>query len=158
MSRQKMTVTFQGGDEFVRRMRSFGPEYINKVVGKALTASGTPLLKEATRTAPVNSGRLEATLVKVTRKNKKTKVPYLSIGAALLGKEITFKSGIKRRHRFAKKFKRLGLTSDAYYIKFVNFGSRFQAPQPFLTAATFAKGQEAVSEYARVSAAEVDKL
>lgn len=150
MPASKMKVEFKGGTELARALKEFPNKYQNQVVGAGLRAAGKPVLDEAKTDAPVDTGRLQMTLVQEMRRNRSTKAPYVAIGAAQSG-----------TRRFARKFgdkSKNKLTSDAYYIKFVHDGTRYQAPQPFLKVALFSRATEAIDAFGDVSRQKLEKL
>ena len=139
-----VNIQIEGGDQIAKMLSEFGPKYEKQVARKSLQKAAEPVLAKAKETCPADTGRLRDTLTKELRTKKG--FAFVGIGAA----SISGKS-------FGKRIGK-GLTGDAYYIKFVEFGTRYQKATHFLRNALESTTEEAVGIYAETSRAGVEQM
>lgn len=121
-----ISCSIKGASEIVKLLKQLPDELIKKEIRKDTFKAMKAPMMEAKRQAPVDEGRLQEFITRqvVFDKNK------------LL---VTGRVGIQRMSR--KQMLKKKLTLDAYYATFVEFGTRFQAPQRFMrTAFEITKG------------------
>ena len=127
----KFTIEAPGLKELAEELKRFPEEISAKMLRGAFGEAAKPVVAAAQRNAPVDSGRLQLKIGKQT---------------ALKGDQLFVRVGVllQTKKQIARKLerKKLGtaaagivLTHDPYYDFMVEYGTKHQAPQPFLRPA-----------------------
>jgi HK97 gp10 family phage protein len=125
-----VTVKVDGLKQLGERMKGLS-EAMNNRIARAATAAGAAVIRDAARQkAPVRTGNLRKNII----------VKRLPKGEAPLTSEhiVTVRQG-----KLTKKQRASGLT-DAFYGRFVEYGTAKTAPQPFLRPAYDQNKEKAV--------------
>jgi HK97 gp10 family phage protein len=123
-----MTMRVHGLVELERTMKELGPKLARNALRSAVNAGAQVIKKEAQGLAPIDTGRLAQKAIYVTR-SRSDSGP---------GKE-TYLVGVRQGRREQQKDR------DAFYWKFVEFGTKFVHARPFLRPAFENKKVEAVA-------------
>lgn len=116
-----------GLEELNRKLRALGPFIRGRVLGGAVNAGAQVIRKAAVENAPIDSGRLkEAVFVKRMTDRNFPNAQYI----------VGVRSG--------KRMKKSG--KDAFYWKFVEFGTKHMAARPFLVPAFDTRKEEAADK------------
>ena len=139
-----VSVKVEGLQELKRTSENLKTGVRKKVLGAAVAAGALVVLKEAKRTAPVDTGALrEAIKQRRSRKNSKLDYEERHVGV------FKVKGGKYANTRVNRRLGRVGkeFTSDPpeYYWRFLEFGTVKMRPRPFLRPAFERKKEEAVS-------------
>jgi len=105
------TFTLDGLDEVRATLRDVAPKEANNIMRATIRAITVSINKDAKANAPVDSGAMKASL-KVRSRKSKPDNPIFEIWA-----------GAK------------GATFDAYYWRFVEYGTKDTSPRPFVRPA-----------------------
>lgn len=135
----KVVATFKGLDNIAQIMRSLPVEVQKRALGSALLAGAEVVRKEAQLHAPVRqSGNAR-------RINRKGNIRAEGDKGRLPG--FLRASIVKRLRRTANvgaaMTASVGWTKDAFYGRFLEFGTKFMAAQPFLRPALDNRAGEA---------------
>lgn len=121
-----ITMEVHGLRELEQKLRGLGPKLRERAVRSALNAGAQVIKKEAIALAPVDTGRLADKAIYVTRVREEQ----------TLTKEV-YAVAVRHGRKEAQKDR------DAFYWKFLEFGTKFLAARPFLVPAFESKKQEA---------------
>lgn len=158
--------------ETVARLKALPEELSGKNGGpirKALFQAAKVIEEEAERLSPKDTGRLERNVIKMRNRNPRQTegrpVELYHVGVRGGGKY-----GARVRQRERKKVLGAGGSArqatraaaaaekDAYYWRFVEFGTSKMPARPFLRPAFDAKKEEAVRVFASILKKDVDRL
>lgn len=118
-------VRIYGLAELERRMIQLGPKIARKALRSALNAGAQIIKKDAQARAPFLTGRLSRRALYVAR-----------LRSASGPSEETYIIGVRHGRKDKKRDR------DAYYWKFIEFGTKFMAAMPFLRPAFESKKLE----------------
>lgn len=134
------TIYLSGFKELSDMLLALGGALGGEVLKRATYKCSTVIRDEAIKRAPEDTGRLKQFIGRSSGKITTGDSRYAA--TVLVGLVRLSKSR-------SRKIKGLDLTEDAYYGKFVEFGTAYQAAQPFLRPA-FDTQKEAFIEAMRV--------
>lgn len=155
-----MTVT--GLAELEKKMHELGPKLARQALRASVNAGAQIIKKDAQARAPQLTGTLKKEIfVKRAREScTQTKECYIigvrkwhrpAGGSITLTKEY-FVKGVRKWHRPPKKDR------DAYYWRFLEFGTVFMAAHPFLVPAFETKKEEAANAIKQKLADKIQSL
>jgi HK97 gp10 family phage protein len=127
-------IKVEGLAELDRKLRSLGPKIARSALRSSLNAAAQVIKKDAILRAPVLTGRLAKKAIYVTR----------SRSSATPTKEV-YVVGVRQWKR-GGKVKAYG-PQDAFYWRFLEFGTKHIAARPFLVPAFETKKQEAFERF-----------
>ena len=139
-------VKIEGLDVFAQALNSLPPNIARNVLRGAVSAGARIISNEAKLRAPVYTGPVSqghpppGTL-------KRSIIQKQIRELSDLGKQ-TFYVTVRRGKKYQKQGKKGNLSQDAYYAKWVEFGTSKMAAKPFLRPAFEAGKQEAVNKMA----------
>ena len=113
-------IHLHGAEQLLASLRSFEPKLAKKVLRNAMREAARPILEEAKRLVPVDTGELRDSLVIRAAK----RVRKGSVGVVVQTERGFFKG-------------------DTYYGAFVEFGTKNMAARPYLRPAFDSRKEEA---------------
>lgn len=143
MARNTITTRVDGLKELGERMKALSFEVNNRASRAATRAAARVVQAEAIRrAAPLkDTGNLERSII--TRAIAKGKTPLTSEA------HVTVRTGkVSRRERAAARKKGVAARVDAYYWRFLEFGTVKMAARPFMRPALDASRQAAIEAMA----------
>lgn len=127
-----------------RKMQELGPKFSQKVLRASINAGIQVIKKEAKRNVPVDTGKIKRNIIvkRSTRESSTSRAVYnLSV----------------RQWWKGTKFKAYS-DKDAYYWKFLEFGTVKMSKKPFITPAFEMKASEALSTIKRKAMEKFNQL
>lgn len=140
----KFSIEAKGLKELQKELKRLPEELSASFVKSAMLKAVEPVLQEARRRAPVDSGRLQLMQAKSAKIMPRAGKILIRVGTKFLGKRQITKSLEKKA---AGKSKGTVLTHNAYYDFMVEYGTRFQKAQPYLRPAFDGKKEEFVAVF-----------
>lgn len=137
------TVKIAGLREFGERMKALGSDVAKKVARSATNAAAQTIKKPAIAKAPSDTGNLKKNIIVRRIPNSETKLTSEHI--------VTVRQG-----KLTEKQKSKGL-QDAFYARFVEFGTVKMGPRPFLRPAFDENKTKAVDAMVKRIKQRIDK-
>jgi HK97 gp10 family phage protein len=123
-----VSVQIDGLKELGAIMRNLSKEVNNRIARSATLAGAQVIKKEVIERAPVDTGNLKKNIIT----KRKTKTPFTSEFL------VTVRTGKKTKKQIAQGI------GDAFYAKFVEYGTVKSAAKPFIRPA-FEQGKESAA-------------
>lgn len=121
-------VKITGLEEVKGRLKALGPQISKKALDQSVRAGVRPILAEAKRTVPVDTGTLRKSLY--SKRIKELSSP----------EESTFFIGARSGKKWRKK------NADGFYFHMVEFGTEKMAARPFMRPAFESKKMSAMEK------------
>lgn len=144
MASQRFEV--QGLDELGKNLAGLDAIVRDKLARRAVAAAASIVRKAARANAPVDTGNLQKAIV-MKRQRRTNLTEAYTVGV---------RQGKTKDVKDAKKGGQLG--KDAYYYKFIEFGTVKQTPQPFLGPALSENVESATTKMKDVLFQGIEKL
>lgn len=136
-----VSVEIQGLAELDRKLRQFGPRLARNGLRAAVNAGAQVIKKDARNRAPVDTGRLSKKAIYVKR----------------IREEVTFtREAYAVGVRFGKREQQKD--RDAFYWRWIEFGTKFKAARPFIRPAFESKKFEALQRIKEKLIERIEKL
>ena len=122
-----VVVKIEGADELQNLMRTVQPRVRKKHLRRSTTQSAALVRDAVRKAAPVDTGKLRKNIRSKSRKGKRfyTKASvFINVADRTQGREISGKFMSTGNKGADKK--------DAYYWRFLEFGTKHQTAQPFI--------------------------
>ena len=136
-----VTLKVEGLAELERKMRAIGPKLARTALRSSLNTGTQIIKKDAQARAPVKTGLLASRAIYVKRTKEK--------GSAT--KEV-YIVGVRQGHKEQKRDR------DAYYWKFIEFGTKFIPAVKFLQSAFESKKYQAFGRIKQKLKDNLDKI
>lgn len=127
----KIEFKIEGALEMERLLKQLGPEVASRVGDQAVRAAAKPIVEEAKRLVPVDTGRLRDSITVVTERKRKGDNERVAL--------IGFEKPVSRRAHLTE------------------FGTKHAAARPFMRPALDSKVGEALGEMGKVLARGIDR-
>lgn len=145
MASQRFEV--QGLDELGKNLAGLDALVRDKLARRAVAAAASIVRKAARANAPVDTGNLQKAII--MKRQRRTALTEAYTVGVRQGKTKDVKDAKKGRGQLGK---------DAYYYRFVEFGTVKQAPQPFLGPALAENVEPATTKMKDVLFQGIEKL
>ena len=154
------TVQVEGLGELLRRMEALPKEITGKNGGPVRRALGRAarLVRDEVRTnAPRRSGNLVANIIAARVRDDRPAGVAERFVVSVRGKRQRYANTQENRRsgRVGKTYQRDG---DAFYWKFIEFGTARLAARPFIQPSFAARANDAIQEFARALGTDLDKI
>lgn len=135
-----VTVKVEGLRELADKLRSFGPRLARNGLRAAVSAGAEVVRKDVKARAPVDEGTLRRAVYKkqIREESNNTKQ--------------TFYVGVRSGKKYQKK------NQDAFYWRYLEFGTKYINARPFIRPAFESKKNEAVERMKEKLAERIKKL
>ena len=135
-----VTVRVTGMKELAAKLQSFGPKLARNGLRAAVSAGAEVIRKDVQARAPVDEGTLRRAVYKkqIREESNNTKQ--------------TFYVGVRSGKKYQKK------KQDAWYWRFLEFGTKYIAARPFVRPAFESKKNEAVERMKEKLAERIKKI
>ena len=156
-----VTVKVEGLKELAERLRSFGPKLARNGLRAAVSAAAQVIRKEAQDRVPVDTGLLRSEIYRkqIREQSSDTKQTYY-VGVRKYKKKYANTKHNIRKGRITQSGKSLKTyeTQDAFYWRFLEFGTPKMAARPFMRPAFESKKNEAVERMKEKLAERIKKI
>lgn len=154
------TVQVDGLGELLKRMEALPKEITGKNGGPVRRALGRAarLVRDEVRTnAPKRSGNLAANIIAARVRDDRPLGVAERFVVSVRGKRRKYGNTAENRRsgRVGKTYQRDG---DAFYWKFLEFGTAKMAARPFIQPSFASRAPDAIREFARALTADLDKI
>lgn len=156
----KTTVEVEGLGELLKRLEALPREISGKNGGPVRRALGRAarLVRDEVRTnAPRRSGNLQANIIAARVRDDRPPGVAERFVVSVRGKRQRYANTAENRRsgRVGKTYQRDG---DAFYWKFLEFGTAKMPARPFIQPSFASSAQAALTEFTRALGADLDKV
>ena len=156
----KTTVEIEGLGELLRRLEALPREISGKNGGpvrRALGRAARLVRDEVKKNAPKRTGRLEANIIAARVRDDRPPGVSERFVVSVRGKRQRYGNTAENRRsgRVGKTYQRDG---EAFYWKFLEFGTQKRAATPFIQPSFAASAQAALDEFSRALGRDLDKI
>lgn len=149
----RTTVEIEGLGPLLKRLEALPREISGKNGGpvrRALGRAARLVRDEVKKNAPKRTGRLEANIIAARVRDDRP--PGVS------ERFVVSVRGKRQRYGNTAENRRSGRVGEAFYWKFLEFGTQKRAATPFIQPSFAASAQAALDEFTRALGADLDKI
>lgn len=156
----KTTVQVEGLGELLRRLEALPREISGKNGGpvrRALGRAARLVRDEVKKNAPKRTGRLEANIIAARVRDDRPPGVAERFVVSVRGRRARYANNRDNRRagRVGQSYQKDG---EAFYWKFIEFGTQKRAATPFIQPSFAASAQAALDEFTRALGADLDKI
>ena len=130
-----VTVQLEGFKEMAERLKQLGPKVARNTLRRAVSAAAAQVRNQARENAPVDSGTLKRAIA-IKREKDKQGGPFAATYSVFVRQAKNGSAGQKNVTAYGK--------FDAYYARWIEFGTSKMPAQPFLAPAFDSVKEEAL--------------
>lgn len=154
------TVEVEGLGELLRRLEALPKEIAGKNGGpvrRALGRAARLVRDEVRANAPKRTGKLEANVIAARVRNDRPPGVSERFVVSVRGRRARYADTRENRRagRVGQTYQRDG---EAFYWKFIEFGTAKMAARPFIQPSFAARAADALDEFTRALGADLDKI
>ena len=156
----KRTVEIEGLSELLRRLEALPKEIAGKNGGpvrRALGRAARLVRDEVRKNAPKRTGKLEANIIAARVRDDRPPGVSERFVVSVRGRKARY-----RDNRDNRRAGRVGQTyqkdGEAFYWKFIEFGTAKMPARPFIQPGVAASAEAALKEFERALGADLDKI
>jgi len=156
----KTTVQVEGLGELLKRLEALPREISGKNGGpvrRALGRAARLVRDEVKKNAPKRTGRLEANIIAARVRDDRPPGVSERFVVSVRGRRARYANNRDNRRagRAGKSYQKDG---EAFYWKFLEFGTQKRAATPFIQPSFAASAQAALDEFSRALGRDLDKI
>lgn len=154
------TVQVEGLGELLKRLEALPRELSGKRGGpvrKALGRAARLVRDEVKRNAPRKTGNLQANIIAALFNKERPAGVSERYVVSVRGKSKKYRNTAKNR-RLGRVGKKYQVDGDAFYWKFLEFGTSKMPARPFIQPAFAASASKALGEFEKTLGVEIDRV